>query len=109
MQEILKEISFHVPKGRHAVIVLDQAGWHGSKKLELPNNISLLSLLSLPPYSPELNPQENVWRFLKDRYLCNSVFETSEDIINAACQAWNDFINSPDNISSVCSRSWASI
>lgn len=106
MQEILKEISFHVPKGRHAVIVLDQAGWHGSKKLELPDNISLLSL---PPYSPELNPQENVWRFLKDRYLCNRIFETSEDIINAACHAWNDFIKSPDNISSLCSRSWASI
>jgi transposase len=50
----------HVPAGRHAVVVMDQAGWHSTKRLEIPNNISILHL---PPYSPELNPQEQVWQY----------------------------------------------
>ena len=106
MQKILEEISLHVQKGRHAVVVLDQAGWHVSTRLIIPNN---LSLLPLPPYAPELNPQENVWRVLKDKYLCNRVFKNSEHIIDATCEAWNEFIKSPKNISSLCSRPWAKI
>lgn len=104
MQKILEEISFHIPTGRHGVIVLDQAAWHASSKLKLPQNISLLPL---PPYSPELNPQEGVWRVIKDKSLSNRVFETSEDITDAICQVWNEFIASPKNITSLCSRSWA--
>jgi len=54
----LAEISRHVTHGAHAVLVLDQAGWHTSHKLRVPDNISLLSM---PPYAPELNPVEQVW------------------------------------------------
>jgi hypothetical protein len=57
----LAEISRHVTVGSHAVVVLDGAGWHQTAgKLEVPEN---LSLLKLPPYSPELNPVENIWQF----------------------------------------------
>lgn len=70
LNEHLKEISAHVPHGRHAVVVQDQAGWHHKKELQIPSNISILHL---PPYSPELNPQEQVWQHLKDNYLANRV------------------------------------
>ena len=53
----LAEISQAVAPGAHAVVLLDQAGWHTSAKLKLPANISLMPL---PPKAPELNPMENV-------------------------------------------------
>ena len=51
----LAEISRHVAQGAHAVLVLDGAGWHGAADFTVPDN---LTLLPLPPYSPELNPVE---------------------------------------------------
>ena len=58
----LEEISSQVSPGAYAVVILDQAGWHGSSKLQTPANITLLHL---PPRAPELNPVENVWQFLR--------------------------------------------
>lgn len=101
----LAEISQNVSLGAHAVITLDGAGWHQiGDKLKVPDNISLLAL---PPYSPELNPQENVWQFLRQNYLANRVFETSEAIVDACCSAWNSLIAQPNKITSIASRSWA--
>ena len=62
MQLHLNEIASKVTPGAHAIVILDQAGWHGAKDLKIPNNISLLPL---PPRSPELNPQENIWQFMR--------------------------------------------
>ena len=59
----LEEIAFHVAPGAHAVVLLDQAGWHGSAELVVPHNITLMPL---PPRCPELNPVENVWQFMRD-------------------------------------------
>jgi transposase len=59
----LEEISKEIEPGNHAVIVFDRAAWHTTKKLRLPNNISLLPL---PAASPELNPTEQVWQVLRD-------------------------------------------
>jgi hypothetical protein len=62
MNEHLAEISTQVAPGAHAVVLCDQAGWHQTGgELTIPSNISLLPI---PPYSPELNPMENVWQFL---------------------------------------------
>ena len=57
------------------MVILDQAGWHGAKALRVPHNISLLPL---PPYSPELNPIENLWQFLKQNFLNTRIFQTYE-------------------------------
>ena len=62
----LAEISASVDPGAHAVLMLDQAGWHMSAKLAVPANITLLPL---PPRSPELNPVENIWQFMRDNWL----------------------------------------
>jgi len=59
----LAEISQAVAPGAHAVLLLDQAGWHLSDKLAVPDN---LTLMPLPPKSPELNPVENIWQYMRD-------------------------------------------
>jgi DDE superfamily endonuclease len=71
MQLHLDEIATKVTPGAHAIIILDQAGWHGAKQLKVPHNISLLPL---PPRSPELNSQENIWQFMRQNWLSNRVF-----------------------------------
>lgn len=106
LQEHLKEISTHVPKRRHAVVVMDQAGWHKTKELNIPENISILHL---PPYSPELNPQENVWQYLKDHFLANRTFDSLQEILIESCNAWNQFVETPTLIQSLTSRKWALI
>jgi len=102
----LEEIACHVPAGRHAVVVMDQAGWHSTKRLEIPKNISILHL---PPYSPELNPQEQVWQYLKDHFLANRVFNDRKDIQKACCNAWNIFAQNTNLIRSLTSRKWAQL
>jgi transposase len=106
MSAHLAEISRNVAPGAHAVIVLDGAGWHGSDALVIPDN---LSLLTLPPYSPELNPVENVWQYLRANWLAISIFDTYDDILNACCSAWNRFANDPQTITSITERSWAQV
>jgi transposase len=103
----LAEISRHVAPGSHAVIVLDGAGWHQTGgRLIVPDNISLLHL---PPYSPELNPAENIWQYLRQNQLSNRVFESYDTIVDACCKAWNDLAATPHLIRSIATRSWASI
>jgi hypothetical protein len=107
MSEHLKEISTQVAPGAHAVLVCDGAGWHlRGQKLKVPDNITLLSL---PPYSPELNPMENVWDYLRQNKLCAQVWDTYEDIVDACDTAWRFLTNDPDRIHSIGHRNWASV
>lgn len=106
MEQHLEEIAYYIPTGRHAVVVMDQAGWHSSKNLKIPKNITLLHL---PPYSPELNPQEPVWKYLKDRFLANRVFKNRQEIQKICCQAWNAFATNPTLIASLTMRNWAKL
>lgn len=100
----LKEISRAVAPGAHAVLVMDGAGYHEKAIVEPPSNISLLTL---PAYSPELNPVENVWQFLRHNHLANRVFEDYDAILDACCDAWRSLLNAPDKIASITQRSWA--
>ncbi len=104
MQAHLLEISAMVAPGAHAILILDQAGWHLAGALVVPENITLLPL---PPRSPELNPVENVWQFLRDNWLSNRVFTGYDDIVAHCCAAWNDLIDQPWRIRSIGRRSWA--
>jgi hypothetical protein len=76
MQVHLDEIATKVTPGAHAVVVLDQAGWHKSQALKVPSNISLMPL---PPRSPELNPHENIWQFMRHNWLSNRIFKSFDD------------------------------
>ena len=73
MQLHLDEIATKITPGAHAILLLDQAGWHGAKALQVPNNISLLQL---PPRAPELNGQENIWQFMRQNWLSNRIFKS---------------------------------
>src|SRR5262249_42061621 len=73
----LDEIATKVTPGAHAILVLDQAGWHGAKALVVPSNISLVPL---PPRAPELNGQENIWQFMPQNWLSNRIFKSFDPV-----------------------------
>ena len=104
MQMHLDEISRAVARRAHAVVLMDRAGWHESSRLDVPKN---LSIILLPSRSPELNPVENVWQYLRQNWLSNRLFETYDNILDAACDAWNRLLTQPETIMSLGMRDWA--
>ena len=107
MNEHPLEISSQVAPDAHAVLVLDGAGWHQrGGKLVVPENITLLSL---PPYAPELNPMENVWNYLRPNKLCTLVWDSYDAIVEACRSAWAFLVDDPDRIRSIGTRDWATV
>ncbi len=104
MSAHLAEVALAVDANAHAVVLLDQAGWHLSAKVQVPDNITLMPL---PPRSPELNPVENIWQFMRDNWLSNRVFTSYENIVATCCEAWNNLIDEPWKIMSIGLRQWA--
>lgn len=102
MNAHLQFISKQVTPGSHGVLVLDQAGWHLAKALKVPEN---LTLLHLPPYSPELNPVERVWEFLRSHYMGNRVFKDYDELFDAASAARNRL--DQQRLKSICHTEWA--
>ncbi len=100
----LAEIATQIAPGAHAVLLVDQAGWHLSGRLIVPSNITLIPF---PAKCPELNPQENIWQFLRDNWLSNRIFKSFYDIVDHCCDAWNKLINQPWRIMSIGLRDWA--
>ena len=101
MNHHLRFISQRVGPEVHVVLVLDQAGWHLSKSLQVPANITLLHL---PPYSPELNSIERLWAYLRSHYLSNRVYENYDDLFNRCGAAWNQLTS--DQLCSICRTQW---
>lgn len=90
MNEHLRLISLEAGPDAHVVLVLDQAGWHRAKALKVPDN---MTLHHLPPYSPELNPIERVWAYLKSHYFSNRIFRDYDNLFAASRDAWNRLDN----------------
>lgn len=88
------------------MVVMDGAGWHFAKELIVPKNISIIKL---PPYSPELNPMEQVFQQLRKLKLSNSCYDSYEDIDNACVEAWNEFTKEKGAIKRLGLRKWANI
>lgn len=103
MNLFLAEFAKSLAPDEHAVMVLDGAGWHASNALKVPNNVSLVSL---PPYSPECNPVERVWLYLRERFLSLQVFPDQAAIVQACCDAWNALVEEADRIKSLCLQPW---
>jgi len=87
----------------HAVLVLDQAGWHVANAMIVPDTVSLVPL---PPYSPELNPMERVWLHLRERYLSHRLHDDYDAIVDAACAAWNDLRADTGRLASLTDFPW---
>jgi transposase len=103
MRLFLAEFAAGLPEDVHAVLVLDGAGWHGARALAIPPNITLVPL---PPYSPELNPVERVWLYLRERFLSLQVFADYRAIVDACCAAWNRLVAEPGRLRSLCDQPW---
>lgn len=104
MQLHLDQISRHIARKAHGVVLMDRAGWHTSSDLKVPRN---LTIILLPSRSPELNPVENVWQYPRANWLSNRVFETYDDILDAGCEAWNNLTDHPEKITTIGLRGWA--
>jgi len=87
----LTGISLAIAPGAHAVVLMDQAGWHMTGKLVVPDNISIIAL---PAKCPELNPVENIRQFMRDNWLSNRVFTSYDNIVDHCCVAWNNLVRS---------------
>ena len=97
MSEFLRRFATTLPEDEHAVMVLDGAGWHTSHELTVPENVTLLRL---PPYSPELNPVERIWLYLRERHLSHRVHDGYSAIVDAVCNAWCRL--TPERLRSLC-------
>ena len=98
MNIFLASLAAQLAPGTHAVLILDQAGWHGGGQLVVPETITLLPL---PAYSPELNPVERVWLYLRERFLSHRVLGHYEAVLDAACRAWNNLIAEAGRLASL--------
>jgi len=106
MQKHIDEIGHAVTPGAHALIILDKAGWHTTRKLKLPSN---LTLVPLPPACPELNAAENIWQYLRQTYLSNCLFETYSAILDACQDAWHKLLTETGRTTSIAAHEWAPI
>ena len=97
--QLAKEIDLDV----HVVLIWDQAGYHTSRELKVPANVTLLPL---PPRSPELNPVENLWHWLRSHYWSNRSYADYEALRAAGCDAWQRSCLDPNRIKGVCAVPW---
>jgi transposase len=101
MNEHLRFIAREAGPAVHVVLVLDNAGWHVAKALRVPANVTLLYL---PPYSPELNGAERVWGYLRSHYLSNRVYRDYDELFDALAAAWNRL--EPERLKSLTHTEW---
>ena len=103
MDLLLAAFGRRLPGGVHAVLVLDGAGWHGAGALAVPANVTLVHL---PPSSPQLNPVERVWLYLRERCPSLRVFTDYGALVAACCAAWNRLAADPERLRSLCDQPW---
>lgn len=101
MQAFLDRFAATLQEDVHVALVLDGAGWHGSRELVVPPNITLIPL---PPHAPELNPVERIWLHLRECLLPHRLLESYEAILEACCEAWN--VLTPERIRSLTAFPW---
>ena len=98
MNLFLASFAQQLEPGTHAALLLDQAGWHASPRLAVPDNITLLAL---PAYSLELNPVERVWLYLRERFLSHRLLADYPAVLDAACDAWNALVAEAGRLASL--------
>lgn len=97
MNVFLTMLAEHLGSHDHAVLIMDQAGWHRSRSLVVPKTITILYL---PPYSPELNPVERLWAYLRSHYLSNRAYDGYQHLLDAGAEAWQRL--TPEILMTVC-------
>ena len=97
MNVFLDILSGEVDPGDCVVLIMDQAGWHRARALRVPDNVVILYL---PPYSPELNPVENLWGYMRSHHLSNRAYDGYDHLLQATGEAYRAL--TPDLLRSVC-------
>lgn len=97
MSIFLRQVSLDF-KVYFMIIVVDQASWHLSKNLDVPENIRLVPQ---PSHSPELNPVEHLWEEMREKYLHNIAFKSIDKLEDTLCSALNDISNDPERLKSM--------
>jgi transposase len=98
MRVFLDRFAATLAPNAHAALPLDQAGWHTAKDIAVPANVGLIHL---PPCSPELNPVERVWPYLRERFLSHRLFADLDAILDGCADAWNRLVAEPGRIASL--------
>jgi transposase len=104
-QLFLDQLSGTIPKGTHVVLVWDGAGWHTANAIRPPANITLVRL---PPYSPELNPVERLWHYIREHHWSNTVYAGIRELERAAMCGWRSVCLRDHLVQSVCRCEYAS-
>jgi transposase len=102
MQLFLNEIAARYPD-ENVVMIIDGAGWHRSQELKLPDNVRTVLL---PPYAPELNPQEHVWDELREKFFHNRAFDSMDALETHLEAALKSFELSPERMRSIAGWDW---
>lgn len=102
MSLFLQELSLNHAR-EHIVLVLDRAGWHTAKDLNVPQNITLYRL---PPYSPELNPVEHLWDEIREKWFLNRYFASLDSVENQLVLALKTLMENPNLVTSICLFNW---
>ena len=98
----LREVSREY-EGERVVLVVDRAGWHVARKLEVPDNVILWFL---PPHSPELNPIEQVWEWLRSHHTRGKLFTRLDDLLDTLSSALKELMDDPERVRSLTGRTW---
>lgn len=98
----LSEVASRYPKD-FILMFMDQAGWHRSKELVIPENIRLQWL---PPYSPQCNPVEHLWDDIREKWFSNRVFNTLEGVEDTLCDALHALEHNPEKVASLTGFDW---
>lgn len=106
VQLFLDQLAAAIPAGTHVVLVWDGAGYHVAKAPRVPSN---LTVIGLPPYSPELNPVERLWLYLRQHHWSNRVYPTIEDVEEAAVAGWRAVCLDPARIRTTCRCDYLSL
>jgi len=99
MSIFLGELSKQIAADVHVVLIWDQTGFHASGALQVPDNITLLAL---PPYSPELNPIENLWHYLRAHHWANREYPEWKNLSDAAYEVWQNVCMDRELMKTVC-------
>ena len=98
LRELSKQFSTE-----YILLIVDNAAWHRSKGLAVPDNIELYPLL---PYTPELNPIEPIWDEIREKGFRNEIFQTLEHVVSRLCNSILDLARLPSRVASITHRSW---
>ena len=85
----------------YIILVMDNATWHKSKSLVIPEN---MELTYIPPYTPEMNPIEQIWAEIRKKGFANQIFHTLEDVVDRLCETVSGLTN--EGVKSITGRKW---